>query len=77
MSTKAKAESELIEATAGAGGAGGLRSEPGGQAQRAAGAARRPEGPPLLELPPEVRDRLSDPNAENFRLAGRRSQPYR
>src|SRR3954447_1016174 len=40
--------------------AGVSRSEPGGRAQRGAGAARAPDGPPLADLPPEVRDRLSD-----------------
>jgi hypothetical protein len=60
MSTKSKTEGELIGATARVGGAGGERSEPGGRALRAAGAARSPQGPPPVGLPPEVRDRLSD-----------------
>src|SRR6059036_1090684 len=69
MSTKAKSEGELIEATAGVDSAGGLRSEPGGRAQRPAGAAR------LLEdrLPDEVRDRLADEVIDEL-LAGARSE---
>jgi putative transposase len=43
---------ELIES------AGGVRSEPGGRAQRPAGGARPPQ--PSVELPDEVRDRLAD-----------------
>jgi putative transposase len=73
MSTKAKTESELIEATAGVDSAGGLRSEPGGRAQPPAGAARLLEGRSLLELPDEVRDRLSDELIDGV-LAGARSE---
>src|SRR6266550_7704242 len=61
MSTKT--ETELIDS------AGGLRSEPGGRAQRPAGAAR------LLEerSPGEVRDRLADEVIDEL-LAGARSE---
>ena len=65
MSTRAKTESELIEAPAGAASAGGLRSEPGGRAQRPAGGALSSG----VQLPQEVRDRLSDE-----RLAGARTE---
>jgi putative transposase len=73
MSAKAKTGSELIEETAGVGSAGGERSEPGGRGQRAAGAARRPQGPPLAELPPEVRDRLCEEVIDDL-LAGARTE---
>jgi putative transposase len=53
--------------------AGVERSEPGGRAQRDSGAARPPEGPPLPELPPEVRDRLSDELIDEL-LAGARTE---
>src|SRR5204862_1032458 len=53
--------------------AGVARSEPGGRAQRGAGAARAPERPPLAELPPEVRDRLSDQVIDEL-LAGARTE---
>jgi putative transposase len=53
--------------------AGVSRSEPGGRAQRGAGAARAPGGPPLAELPPEVRDRLSDEVIDEL-LAGARTE---
>src|SRR3954449_1960363 len=53
--------------------AGVSRSEPGGRAQRGAGAARALEGPPLAELPPEVRDRLSDQAIDEL-LAGARTE---
>jgi putative transposase len=53
--------------------AGGERSEPGGRAQRDAGAARPPLGPPPAGLPPEVRDRLSDELIDEL-LAGARSE---
>jgi putative transposase len=72
MSTKAKTESELIEATVGADSGGGLRSEPGGRAQRPAAAARPAQGPPL-ELPDEVGDRLADEVIDEL-LAGARSE---
>jgi putative transposase len=54
-------------------GAGGERSEPGGRAQRDAGAARPPQGPSAAELPPEVRDRLGDELIDEL-LAGARSE---
>jgi putative transposase len=53
--------------------AGVSRSEPGGRVQRGAGAARAPEGPPLAELSPEVRDRLSDQVIDEL-LAGARTE---
>jgi putative transposase len=53
--------------------AGVSRSEPGGRAQRGAGAARASEGPPLAELPPELRDRLSDEVIDEL-LAGARTE---
>jgi putative transposase len=53
--------------------AGVSRSEPGGRAQRGAGASRAPEGPPLAELPREVRDRLSDEVIDEL-LAGARTE---
>src|SRR5437667_12302843 len=65
MSTKT--ETELIDS------AGGARSEPGGRAQRAAGAARPPQGPPPVGLPNEVRDRLADEVIDEL-LAGARSE---
>jgi putative transposase len=69
MSTKAKTESDLIEA-AGVGSAGGLRSEPVGRAQRPAGGV---PAPPELELPREVRDRLADEVIDGL-LAGARTE---
>jgi putative transposase len=63
MSTTAKPEIDLI------GSAGGLRSEPGGRAQRPAGGAPAPE----VQLPREVRDRLSDEVIDGL-LAGARSE---
>src|SRR6266568_3543355 len=65
MSTKT--ETELIDS------AGGARSEPGGRAQRPVGGARPPQGPPPLELPGEVRDRLADEVIDEL-LAGARSE---
>ena len=53
--------------------AGVERSEPGGRAQRDTGAARPPAGPPLAELPLEVRDRLSDELVDEL-LAGARTE---
>jgi hypothetical protein len=67
MSTEAKTDIDLT------GGAGGVRSEPGGRAQRPAGGARPGQGPPRLELPQEVRDRLSDEVIDEL-LAGARSE---
>src|SRR6516164_864524 len=61
MSTKAKTESDRL-----IGGAGGVRSEPGGRAQRPAGGAP-------LEIPLEVRDRLSDEVIDEL-LAGARTE---
>src|SRR6266576_1437041 len=61
MSTKAKTEFEQSS-----GSAGGVRSEPGGRAQRPAGGAR-------LEIPDAVRDRLSDEVIDEL-LAGARSE---
>ena len=68
MSTRIETDRELIE-TVGVDGAGGLRSEPGGRAQRPAGAGR------LLEerSPGEVRDRLADEVIDEL-LAGARSE---
>src|SRR5947208_1561320 len=68
MSTRIETDRELSE-TVGVDGAGGLRSEPGGRAQRPAGAAR------LLEerSPGEVRDRLADEVIDEL-LAGARSE---
>src|SRR6516164_9988650 len=61
MSTKAKTESDrLIES------AGGVRSEPGGRAQRPAGGA-------TFEIPDAVRDRLSDEVIDEL-LAGARTE---
>src|SRR5712671_5799512 len=65
MSTKI--ETELID------GAGGARSEPGGRAQRLAGAARMLEDGSPLELPDEVRDRLADEVIDEL-LAGARTE---
>src|SRR6266536_1748571 len=69
MSTKAKTETDLIEA-AGVGSAGGLRSEPGGRAERPAGGAPLPGVELLLH---EVRDRLSDEVIDEL-LAGARTE---
>jgi len=58
----------------GSGRAGVERSEPGGRAERDAGATRRsPEPFPVAELPAEVRDRLSDELVDEL-LAGARSE---
>jgi hypothetical protein len=65
MSTKAKTETDLIEA-AGVGGAGGVRSEPGGRAEQPAGGAP-------LAIPDAVRDRLSDWVIDEL-LAGARTE---
>jgi putative transposase len=68
MSTEIETDYELIE-TVGSDSAGGLRSEPGGRAQRPAGAAR-----PLEDrLPGEVRDHLADEVIDEL-LAGARSE---
>ena len=69
MSTKAKTETDLIEA-AGVGSAGGLRSEPRGRAERPAGGAPLPGVELLLH---EVRDRLSDEVIDEL-LAGARTE---
>jgi hypothetical protein len=61
MSTKT--ETGLIDS------AGGARSEPGGRAQRPAGAAR----PPEVELLDQVRDRLADEVIDEL-LAGARTE---
>jgi transposase-like protein len=58
--------------TVGVDSAGGLRSEPGGRAQRPAGAVRGREGPPI-ELPDGVRDRLAGEVVDEL-LAGARSE---
>src|SRR5213596_3202903 len=65
MSTKI--ETELIDS------AGGARSEPEGRAQRPAGGARPPQGPPPVGLPREVRDRLADEVIDEL-LAGARTE---
>jgi putative transposase len=66
--TKTQSRIEVKEPRAGV-----ERSEPGGRAQRDAGAARPLEGPPLAELAPEVRDRLSDELIDEL-LAGARTE---
>jgi putative transposase len=53
--------------------AGVERGEPGGRAVRDAGAPRRPPGSPVDELPPGVRDRLSDELIDEL-LAGARTE---
>ena len=53
--------------------AGGERSQPGGRAERPAGAALPLEGPPFVELPAEVSDRLSDELIDEL-LAGARTE---
>jgi len=73
MSTTSRTTNELKGRTAGGGSASGERSEPGGRAQRVAGAARPPQGPGVLELPPDVRDRLSDELIDEL-LAGARTE---
>src|SRR5436190_12045275 len=70
MATK---DAQDIEASERGPRAGVSRSEPGGRAQRGAGAARAPERPPLAELPPEVGDRLSDQVIDEL-LAGARTE---
>jgi putative transposase len=60
MSTKGKTETVLTDS------AGRLRSEPGGRAERPAGGAS-------LELPPELREQLSDEVVDQL-LAGARSE---
>src|SRR4051795_9011581 len=66
-------DTQNIEASERGPRAGVSRSEPGGRAQRGAGAARAPKGPPLAELAPEVRDRLSDQVIDEL-LAGARTE---
>jgi putative transposase len=61
MSTRAKSEIDLIDS------AGGLRSEPGGRAERPAG------GGATTELPQVVRDRLCDEVIDEL-LAGARTE---
>src|SRR5206468_1701224 len=65
MSTKT--ETELIDS------AGGLRSEPGGRAQRPAGVARLLEDGSPLGLADEVRDRVADEVIDEL-LAGARTE---
>src|SRR5919108_2243166 len=72
MPTNTKSKRELIEETAARDSAGGERSEPGGRAQRSAGAGRRPRGS-VAQLPPEVRDQLSDELIDEL-LAGARTE---
>src|SRR5215467_8616990 len=72
MPMTTKTRTELSEGTAGLGSAGGERSSPGGRAQRAAGVARSPRGS-VEELPPGVRDRLSDELIDEL-LAGARTE---
>jgi hypothetical protein len=66
MSTKARIESELIEATRGADLAGGMRSEPVGRGEQPAGGAP-------TELPLELREQLSDEVIDRL-LAGARTE---
>ena len=60
MSANSETKTELIDETVGVGSAGGERSEPGGRAQRAAGAARPPGEVLPDELPAGVRELLPD-----------------
>ncbi len=73
MSTSSRTTKELKGQAVGGGSAGGERSEPGGRAERPAGAARPSQGPLLVELSPEVRDRLSDELIDEL-LAGARTE---
>jgi putative transposase len=66
-------DTQNIEASERGPRAGASRSEPGGRAQRGAGAARASEGRRLAGLPPEVRDRLSDEVIDEL-LAGARTE---
>ena len=63
----AKTETDLIDS------AGGARSERGGRAQRPAGGARAPQGPPSVGMSDEVRDRLADAVIDEL-LAGARTE---
>jgi putative transposase len=72
MSTTSRTATELKGQAAGGVSAGGERSEPGGRAERPAGAARPPRRS-LAELAPEVRDRLSDELIDEL-LAGARTE---
>jgi putative transposase len=72
MPSNTKSKTELIEEPVERDSAGGERSEPGGRAQRPAGAARPPRGS-LAELPPGVRDQLSDELIDEL-LAGARTE---
>ena len=67
MSTKAKTETDLMKR--GVDSAGGLRSEPGGRAQRPAGGAATLRA----ELPEAIRDRLADEVIDEL-LAGARTE---
>jgi putative transposase len=73
MSTRIKSRAELDETSVDPGSAGGERSEPVGRAERPAGAARPPRTRPIAELPPEVRDQLSDELIDEL-LAGARTE---
>jgi putative transposase len=72
MSANSKSKMEPNDGPVGRDSAGGERSEPGGRAERPAGAGRSPRGS-LAELPPEVRDRLSDELIDEL-LAGARTE---
>jgi putative transposase len=73
MSANSETTTELIDETVGVGSAGGERSEPGGRAQRAAGAAR-PPGEVLSDgLPAGVRELLPDELVDEL-LAGAKTE---
>lgn len=73
MSTHSKSQTELKEEIVARGSAGGERSEPGGRAQRVAGAAPPPWEALAGELPSEVRDGLGDELIDEL-LAGARTE---